>query len=189
MFPALLIARSLVPVRVKTETSFTADDPWNGNHRTSYTVEAYLKLFKGSKPPKTKPLGAIYLYGIRSNIDGVERMLPDSLSELWRTQRVRTEALPRMLNQMEPALKKGDYRPVLGNKALSVIIRIVIILFGLLALLPFVISITAPAEFPLLWAVWAALAIAGFAWLYTYLLFFRAKGRRARQMEWILAHQ
>ena len=88
MFPALLIARSLVPVRVKTETSFAADDPWNGNRRTSYTVEAYLKLFKGSKPPKTKPFGAIYMYGIRSDIDGVERMLPDSLSELWRTQRL-----------------------------------------------------------------------------------------------------
>jgi len=181
----------LVPVRVKTETSFTADDPWNGNRRTSYTVETYMKLVKGSKPPKTKPLGYVYgyMYGIRSDIDGVERMLPDSLSELWRTQRVPPEALPRMLKQMQPTLKKGDYRPVLRNKVLSVGIWIVIVLLTLVALLPFVMSITAPAEFPLSWAVLLALAIGGFGWLYVYLLFFRAKGRRTRQMEWILAHQ
>ena len=179
----------LVPVRVKTETSFIADDPWNGNRRTSYTVEAYLSVFKGSKPPKPKPLGALYMYGIRSDIDGVERMLPDSLSELWRTQRVPPEALPRMLKQMQPTLKKGDYRPMLGNKAQPVIMWVVIVLWAFLALVPFVISITDPAEFPLSLAVLLALAIGGFGWLYVYLLFFRAKGRRTRQMEWILAHQ
>jgi hypothetical protein len=90
---------------------------------------------------------------------------------------------------MQPTLKKGDYRPVLRNKVLSVGIWIVIVLLTLVALLPFVMSITAPAEFPLSWAVLLALAIGGFGSLYVYLLFFRAKGRRTRQMEWILAHQ
>ena len=55
------------------------------------------------------------MFGIRSEIDGEERLLPESLSELWLTKRIPAESLPRLLCLMQPSLKKNDYRPILHN--------------------------------------------------------------------------
>jgi len=39
------------------------------------------------------------------------RLMPRALFSLWREGRVRDEALPRLLHQMEPHLKAADFRP------------------------------------------------------------------------------
>jgi len=189
MFPALLLYRSLVPVRVKTEATFTAEDPWNQNRRTLFTVEAYVKTFKGATPrPGFKSPLAMYLYGIRSEVDGVERMLPASLSELWRSNRVPVEALPKLLKEIEPTLKKADYRPAVGKKRLAVAAGLLWIALGFLTLFPLLIALTTD-DFPLLSAIPFTLVIGAFSWLYLYLMIYRAKWRRMHQQKWILARQ
>jgi len=188
MFPALMYLRSLAPVRVKTETSFTAEDPWNGNRRTPFTVEAYLKTYKGIAPRGgKKPAGAVFFYGVRSELDGVERMLPSAMSELWSEKRVATEALPRLLKAMEPSLKKSDYGPPIRARMLTVLSWFLWLVMGFLVFMPLLLlsqeMISVPAAFL------STIVMAGIAWLYMYLVFYRRLWRRKRQMQWILAQQ
>lgn len=134
MFP-VLIAMSLKPARVKTEGSFTAEDPWNQNRRTSFTIEAYIMAPRGSTPKAgTKTLLGQYFYGIRSEVDGVERMLPESLAYLWRNNRVPPEALPRLFKEMEPMLRKTDFRLQFLTKTHTVLQYVITGLFALILL-------------------------------------------------------
>jgi hypothetical protein len=50
---------------------------------------------------------------LRSALDGREHWLPESLVELLRTGRVATEALPRLLHELQPHLRKSSYFPAL----------------------------------------------------------------------------
>jgi hypothetical protein len=176
------------PFRVKTEASFTAEDPWNQNRRTPFTVDAYLMLRKGATPPPgAKPLAG-YRYGLRAAGEDAEYMLPDSLSALWRANRVPTEALPRLLMQMNPALIKADYRPMLEHPAVySVLCWITGCLLGLFTLAPIAIWLLT-GDFSQSFAAFFALANAVFSVLFLYFLFYRGKRRRTRQMKWILTH-
>ncbi len=80
--------------RIKTQASFTAEDPWNQNRQAPFTIEDYVYVAKGiTVRPDVKPSGD-YVRSIRSDADGVERILPDSLSELWRAQRVPAKRFP-----------------------------------------------------------------------------------------------
>jgi len=186
MFPALLYYRSLAPVRVKTEASFTAEDPWNRNRRTAFNIEAYMRTLKNLKDLPPRPRNSFgYLYGICSEVDGVERMLPASLSELWRSNRVPAEAIPRLPKQIDPTLKKSDYRPVAGKKTLSVLAGFLWVVLGLLTLMP--LWLFSDGAISLSAAGFSSLVIAGISWLYMYLFVYRLKWRRTRQMEWILA--
>ena len=138
MFPLLLysILLKLQPARLKTESSFTADDPWNQNRRTQFTIERYILAAKGWTPnPNTKTLIGTYFYGVRSEIDGVEHMLPESLGHLWRSNRVPAESLPRLLKEMEPRLRKTDFRLQFLTKMHSFVAGLAMVLLALLALL------------------------------------------------------
>ena len=107
----------LVPRRMKTVGRFTAPDPWNGNAPAEFTIEAY-RLFNPAIRAlrDTRGLGLAYLYGISSEIDGADRVLPEALAELWRRGEVAPEKLPSMLAQVAPTLKPEDYRVWIGTK-------------------------------------------------------------------------
>lgn len=102
------------PMRVRTAVRFSAGDPWNADRATEWSVEGYLwvpKHWQGL--PKSRLNDPPMSYGLRSEIDGVERMLPDSLGHLVRTSAVAPEALPRLLAEITPEIKKADYKPML----------------------------------------------------------------------------
>ena len=179
----------LSPARVKTEASFTAEDPWNQNRRTAFTIEAYILVVRGTRPaPGAKPLAGNYLYGIRSELDGQEHMLPESLSELWRTNQVPPEALPRLLKAIAPKLKRWDYRPILHNKLMKVTEIIVTTLMGLLALSPIAIGILT-GEMSALATLTVTSIFVAFVALSLYLIFYRKRARRTKQMKWALAQK
>jgi hypothetical protein len=184
------MAMTFKPARVKTEGSFTADDPWNQNRQTSFTIEAYILAPKGTRPKAgTKVFMANYLYGIRSEVDGEERMLPESLAHLWRNNRVPAEALPRLLNQMKPMLKKTDFRFQVLTKAYSVTQYVFTGLFALLLVAAAAgLILTASDSSEMLYSV-IGIAVIGLLFASVlYLLFFRPRARRRRQMDWALAH-
>ena len=177
----------LFPFHVKTEASFTAKDPWSQNRCTPFTVDAYLMLREGvTPPPGAKPLAG-YRYGLRIGEKDAVYMLPDSLSTLWRANRVPTEALPHLLKQMSPTLIKADYRPMLEHPVVyTVLCWITGCLLGLFTLAPIAIWLLT-GEFSQSFAALFALATAVFSVLSLYFLFYRGKRRRSRQMQWILA--
>jgi hypothetical protein len=57
------------------------------------------------------------VYGIRSQLDDKERVMPEALAELWRTKAVAPEALPRLLAQIQPTLRRTDMMPLLHMRA------------------------------------------------------------------------
>ena len=195
MFPGLLplLYRRLTykNARVKTEASFTAEDPWNQGRRTAFTVESYILAPKGTKPkagPKPPPPGSLR-YGIRSDADGVERMLPESLEYLWSNKRVPSEALPRLLKEMTPLLNKADFRQQFlekGSKAKEYVIigLFVLILLAIAALTFFFAEDTSDKVFGGGACAFLALLIAGLQ----YLAFPRPRARRKRQIDWALSH-
>ena len=170
MFPALFMWSLSKRAHVKTEASFAAQDPWNENRRASFTIESYVRLGR-------------YLYGIRSEVDGIERMLPECLECLWRSNRVPAESLPRLLKEMQPMLKKTDFRFQVLTKGYAVMGWIFTGLLGLnlvgLAAAIFAGSASDISDFVTLEVLSAGVM---------YLVFFRPRARRRRQIEWALAH-
>jgi hypothetical protein len=171
---------------VRSAGGFAAPDPWNENRRTDFTIEVYILVdedpLKGVMTP-IKPIRkdpwSWGVFGIKSEIDGQERMLPESLAELWRTQRIPAEALPRLLQQMQSSLKPRDYEP-LRSKG---------IIWGTSVIALFLISVVLACarEFETI----ELLAVVLCAMLLPLLPAFIFKRRRARcrqQMEWALAH-
>ena len=81
MFPAILMSMMAEPARLKTELSFKADDPWNHNQRAQFVLDRYLAAQKGAQlKPHARAFNGSCFCGIRSEIDGVDRLLPESLA-------------------------------------------------------------------------------------------------------------
>jgi hypothetical protein len=148
-------------------------------------LEEYLLLFGGaSVTESTKATGTDFKRALRSEIDGVERWLPDSLSELWRCKRVSAEALPQLLKEAEPTLKRGDYVVVLRNKA-----RWLLVAINSLILLGFMTFMTVgfvSEEGEMLPKIGGVLLVAAISWLILYFAYYRTWFRRKRQMKWFL---
>ena len=89
--------------RVKTEISFTAEDPWNGSCLGMFQLDDYVLALRGTKSvpqgAQETPWRGGFHRALRSETDGVTRFLPESLIELWLTKQVPSEALPGLLKQ------------------------------------------------------------------------------------------
>src|SRR5690242_13761122 len=86
---------------------FTAPDPWNGSRPAVFELE---RCFSRSVLPNTYEQEARpHKYAIRSGIDRQCRILPDSLTALWKDRRIDAERLPALLKSMEPDLIRSDY--------------------------------------------------------------------------------
>jgi hypothetical protein len=178
------------PARVKTAARFTAQDPWNQNRPTSFKLEEYLQMMKDTPLPETtKATGTDFRRALVSEADGVQRWLPDSLSELWRKGLVSSEALPRLLKDAEPTLKSSDYTVVLRNKALWIMVAIRTLVCAGVGL--FTIIGLVNADGALLPKVAVSLLVAGILWAVLYFASYRRWFQRKRQMKYFLerAHQ
>jgi hypothetical protein len=119
----MFVKVKLIPRRIRTAGSFEAPDPWNGGRVAPFRLEVY-KLFPGHvtdprdfRDGTMHTWGAKAMYGIRSEIDGVERLLPTFLGEAWAAGKVTPERLPGLLASI-PDLTQKDFRPAVGAWAL-----------------------------------------------------------------------
>lgn len=185
MFPILLIQSMMKPARLKTEMAFTAEDPWNQNQRAEFTLDRYAMALKGAKlKPEARTLTGSYVYGIRSEIDAVERMLPESLGYLWRNNRIPAETLPRLLKEMQPSLRKSDFRMQVLTKMHTFLLYFIAVLLGLLVIIMAGAVIFGGAPLDMALGFGAVMAmIFGFV----YLMLLRPRARRRKQMAWALA--
>lgn len=126
-----------VPKRTRTVNRFKAPNPWRNNQDEEWSTEAYLMVnadyadqFVAPTQPsrRHKWIYGEEVYGIRSESDGRYHILPEALDVLRKQNRVPDEAIPRLLFEIEPQLKRRDFRRHLANKG-SVIAMLVFFLF------------------------------------------------------------
>lgn len=174
--------------KVKTEVSFTAEDPWNGNRRGTFTVDTYVTTLRSVKAVSADMKEPTWAGGfrraLRSEADGLTRFLPESLVELWRTKQVATEALPGLLQQMEPSLRRSDYRPMLRDRKMKVGVVFEIVCCAGLVIIAVVAVVMGQA--PLWIASAVVLGTVCVCWVFLYLLYFGKLFRRRWQMQWLL---
>jgi hypothetical protein len=170
---------------VRTECRFTANDPWNQNRLTTFLLEVYALAPKHQTPRDGR------LYGIRPEPDAVGRVLnvseevrwlPESLVWLWRDGRVPSEALPRLLHQLEPMLKWPDRNLVLTR---AHILQYVLVVFLALMLLLQLFNLLGSSFDPADWIVYGVQDIVVGCLLY---LLFHLRSRQKKQMKWALTH-
>jgi hypothetical protein len=108
----------LMAGRVRTARTFEARDPWNRGRRAMFLVEIYLRspahlpVPRGWREGTLLTLGAVPRYSIRSELDGVERMIPAFLSDLYVSGSVPVERLPEALHCLGSELAQRDFRPL-----------------------------------------------------------------------------
>lgn len=88
---------------------FTAKDPWNGNQHTTFLINIF---YRGGVVPAYAALderSRVSHYSLQSQIDKLQRGLPDSLVSLWLEEKVPPERLPELLMGLEPQLVRSDY--------------------------------------------------------------------------------
>jgi len=188
----MFMRAKLAPRRARTEARFRAADPWNGEAPAELSIEAYYYV-----PEHVREASAPWrwcdtpLYALRSEIDGVERFLPEALGRLWREGKVPAEALPGLLREMEPELEEEDFQPLLEVRTerwLTVLSMVVVL--GIAGLL-----VTWPAGNQpglSLTALVCGVIVAGGGFLGALLLlpsYLAGRRRRRRQMGWALARQ
>jgi len=120
----------LVRVHQRTEASFQAADPWNGGALTDWNVDAF-RWIGENLGGKGSAMSGYDVYSLRSEIDGVVRMLPEVLAALWREGSVPLSALPRLLQEEEPRLKRIDYAYFLQRKSHSALLAVLALLAAL----------------------------------------------------------
>jgi hypothetical protein len=112
--------------RVRTAERFEAPDPWNGGQNSPFSVEVYRMFPERVQDPRDwregtlATMGSAVRYGIRSEADGVERMLPTFLGQLYARGQVPADKLPGALHGLEGEIGNRDYRHVPGRGVLVV---------------------------------------------------------------------
>lgn len=190
-YPASLVLKNRPkPVLVGTGETFVAADPWNRGESAQFTVEYYKILRRDwgrAYGARLAKLHGVDLYNIRSSAGGPSHRLPDSLTDLWRSKRVATEAIPQLLHELQPSLRKYDYYRILHHRrfewagAFYSLFLFGIMIFFLIAIPNEAVgAIFAPFSFGLL----------ALASLFVSILLPRVLRNRCRkQMEWILARE
>ena len=173
---------------LKTELSFVAEDPWNGNRPHTFALGDYVVTLRGMKSVPAKRPESPWLGGfhraLRSEADGVTRFLPESLIELWLRRQVSAEALPALRKQIEPSLKKSNYKPMLRSLLMKIFGAFEVVCCSGLVMTAAVAVVMSQSP---LWL--AAAVVAGTAsvcWAFLYLLYFGKLSRQKRQIRWLL---
>jgi hypothetical protein len=175
--------------QLKAEARFVADDPWHDNRRDTFALDYYVYTKPGTVVrPNTKPAGS-YRHGIRSELSGVARDLPDSLYFAWRARRVTAESLPRLLHDLQPTLTRGargDYGIGLSNTAFTAVVWIMVVWIALATAVW--IEQVIDYGMPLFLAIPFAAVVPLIAGRIFYRSVYRVWRRRMQQTKWILAH-
>jgi hypothetical protein len=126
----VIVNIKLEPRRLRTLETFTAGDPWSGG-TTEWDLDLHKMVPKGAQVVREGAAWGKDVHALRAKGEGVDRFLPEALSELWQRQRAPSTALPRLLAEIEPTLRSGDFTPILHMKTH----RWLAAFFGLLALI------------------------------------------------------
>jgi hypothetical protein len=130
-----VVSIALEPRRLETVTTFQAADPWNGGAAADFELDRYKMMPAGARVVRAGSVWGNDVYGIRSRLDGVDRILPEALSELYQTRRVEPEQLPRLYAALQPTLRTNDFQPLLHVQIHKYVAAAFVVLALVLALL------------------------------------------------------
>ena len=171
--------------RLRTLGQFSSPDPWNGNRPTAFTIEEYVMMPSGATQATDSSQYA-HRVGLRSESDGSQRMIPESLVELWRRGQVPAERIPILAQAIEPRVLKEDFNLILHQSARN---TIVLPLLGVFAVTAGVAAFV-PMDGERL-SIPVALAVsAGFTLLVGAIFWITrqsGRNRRREQMAWLLS--
>jgi hypothetical protein len=136
--PVVVISLKLEPRRLRTLETFTADDPATGGS-AQWDLDLHKMVPKGAPALREGAVWGKDVLAVRSRADGIDRFLPEALHELWKRQRVPSPALPRLLAEIEPSLRSGDFAPLLHLRTH----RWLAAIFGVLALVMAAVAVRA----------------------------------------------
>jgi hypothetical protein len=171
-------------IRLRTLGHFAAIDPWLGNRPTEFSVEEYVMMPAGSVQAIDSVLYA-HRIGIRSEIDGSERLIPESLYELWKRGQVPGARVPILAQAIAPRVLKEDLNLILDKSAAKSLLTVVIAVFVLIsAILGFSMRGTS-LTFPIALGIGAA--VAAIVGLVYFVAIQSGRGRRKEQMKWLLS--
>ena len=171
--------------RLRTLGRFTAGDPWNGNRPTEFSIEEYVMMPAGSAQALDTSQ-FVHRIGLRSETDGSQHMLPESLVELWRRGQVAPERIPALAQAIEPRIVKDDLNLILHQNSTKTIVLPLAAVFAVTVL----VGVFVPMEGEHL-SIPVAIAMGvGFTALIGAILWVArqsGRSRRAEQMKWMLA--
>jgi hypothetical protein len=176
---------TFIPRRLRTHGNFTAGDPWNGNLPTEFSIEEYV-IMPESSPHAVDSVQFAHRMGLRSESDGSQRYLPESLIELWRRGLVPAERIPALAQAIEQRVIKEDYNLVLHQTPMNAVVIPVAFVFAIVAVLAAVIPFQGE-RLPIAGAVAIGAAMSLFVGGIMWMVRQSARGRRKQQMKWLLA--
>ena len=117
----ILVVSQQTAVRLSAVEAFEAPDPWSGGQPARWTLSVYrvvaggnLNLFakyaaeKQRETANGQDLDADDTLGIRAGAQQYH-LLPRAMVRLWQQGKIPTEALPRLVAEMEPKLRRNGY--------------------------------------------------------------------------------
>ena len=192
----MVIIRRYIARYLRTLETFRARDPWNQDRETTFEIVEYVMMPEAFKRAVDSRLFQ-RRFGLQSEIDGVERLLPDSLVYLWKTGMAGTgfvlstpsQSLPQLLKLLEPRLYGTDYIPMLEHLCRR---RWLFWMgFGLLFLVPIWSLTVASLHFGIRlpdtwWMLAACIEFTALMFLVDWRGFQHVQKRRIQQMNWAL---
>ena len=108
-------------VRLRTLGRFTAGDPWHGQRPTEFSIEEYVMMPHGATTAVDSSQYG-HRAGLRSETDGAQYMMPESLLELWRRGQIPAERLPVLTQAITPRLTQEDFNLILHQDQVKVVL-------------------------------------------------------------------
>jgi hypothetical protein len=124
--------------------------------------------------------------GLQSDLDPAGHMLPESLVELWRREKVPTASLPALCHAITPRLITEDFYLVLNQSIKDNVVLPAIAPAAILALMSGVLSGVAH-HFSLLLVIVYGIGGAIFGVSILWLVRQPRRNRRVQQMKWLMA--
>ena len=175
----------LSPVRLRTLGQFTAGDPWNGDCPTQFSIEEYVMMPLGSQQASEDTMFK-HRVGIRSESDGSQWMLPESLFELWRRGQVPAERIPVLAQAVSPRVICEDLELMLDRHIFKSFGYQWLLIIGIVAAV-MLFATNKGEHLPIPVVLGVCTGFTGFVALIMWSMQRSARSRRAGQMKWLLA--
>ena len=170
-------------VRLRTLGRFSAGDPWQGQRPTEFSIEEYVMMPQGA----TTAVNSQYCHraGLRSETDGAQYMMPESLLELWRRGQIPAERLPVLTQTITPRLTQEDFNLVLHQDLVKSVLVPLAAVFAVVVGIGLFVPIeghTMSAPAAIATGFGFAVLIGAIQWIVRQ----SGRTRRAEQMQWLL---
>ena len=152
---------------------------------TEFSLEEYVMMPAGSQQAVDSGMFG-HRIGLRSEVDGSERMIPESLYELWKRGQVPADRIPVLAQAIAPRVLAEDFNLILSQSTQRSMLIALLTTFVIVTAVAAFASVDGERmSFPLALLVGAAFSV--FVGAIFWIVLQTGRGRRRQQMEWLLS--